>query len=65
MNISEIIDNERFLHLNRNKDGFYSIRLKNLDGTVAHMTDKDLERLLLAFHQLIQLECKAGGLSDD
>ena len=59
MNVGSILESDRFLHLTKHSDGKFTLRLKNLDGTVAIMADSDAERLLLTFLKLVQLESKS------
>lgn len=59
MRVADAIDNERFISLHRHASGTWTLRLKNVDGTVAVMGDKDLERLLLTFSTLVELESES------
>ena len=57
--VADAIDDERFISLHRHASGTWTLRLKNTDGTVAAMGDKDLERLLMTFNTLVKLESKS------
>jgi hypothetical protein len=59
MRVVDAIDNEQFISLHRHTNGIWTLRLKNADGTVAAMGDKDLERLLLTFRYLVELESES------